>query len=102
MSKVKNEIVESRIDIISGNLKDLGGLKKIPKEEFLSNSLYLAASKNLLQTSIEAMIDIGNHIIARLGQGIPENNVHTFEILTKNRRKTGSYTRKISLCIRKR
>lgn len=45
---------------------------------------YFDSAKYNLQTAIEAMIDIGNHIISRKGFEIPKTYADTFEILHKN------------------
>jgi uncharacterized protein YutE (UPF0331/DUF86 family) len=37
-----------------------------------------------IQISIEAMVDIANHIIARKRYGIPETYTESFRILTEN------------------
>lgn len=82
---IENERIIQRIDIINNNLEELKKLKSLSKEEFTLDNQKMAAAKYFLQTSIEAMIDIGNHIIAHKRLGIPENSFHTFEILVKAR-----------------
>ena len=47
-----------------------------------SRSINEAAAVRLLHTAIEGMIDIGNHVIAREGLGIPRSYGDTIEILT--------------------
>lgn len=41
------------------------------------------SAKYLLQVTIEAMLEISNHIIARNRWGKPETNRHSFEILSR-------------------
>lgn len=79
------ERITNRIDIITNNLKELRRIQVSSLEDFLSDKQKIAAAKYFLQTSIEAMVDIGNHIIARLRFGVPENNFHTFELLIQNK-----------------
>lgn len=80
-----NERITNRIDIITNNLRELRKIQASSLEVFLFDRQMIAAAKYFLQTSIEAMIDIGNHIIARLRFGVPENNFHTFELLIQNK-----------------
>ena len=79
-----NERIINRINIINSNIKELRKISSLSKEDFLTNTQVIGSAKYFLQTSIEAMIDIGNHLIARLRFGIPENNFHTFELLAEN------------------
>ena len=79
-----NERIINRINIINSNIKELRKISSLSKEDFLTNTQAIGSAKYFLQTSIEAMIDIGNHFIARLRLGIPENNFHTFELLAEN------------------
>lgn len=71
---IDRETIENRFGII---LKNLQSLRKISgmKDKFFSNEHLSAAAKYYLQTSIEAMIDIGNHIIARNKLGVPQSNI---------------------------
>lgn len=78
--KVKNKLL-----FIQENLKKLEELKNFSKEEFLKDFRNFDSAKYLLQTSIEAMLDIANHIIARNRWGKVESNRDSFELLYKNR-----------------
>lgn len=79
------ERITNRIAVITENLRELRKIRDSSLEDFLSDKQKIAAAKYFLQTSIEAMVDIGNHIIARLRFGVPENNLHTFELLVQNK-----------------
>lgn len=81
---VDDERITQRIGTIQSNLRELGVLASIPQKEFLLDTQRIASAKYFLQVSVEAMIDIGNHIIARLRLGTPESNFHTFELLARN------------------
>jgi len=81
---VDKNIIDARISIILENVKRLREFVSKSEDDFLSNVNNVAAAKYYLQISIEAMVDIGNHIIARERLGVPKNNFETFEILAQN------------------
>ncbi len=55
----------------------------LPKEEFLKNPDNYLSAERLLQLISEAMIDIGNHIIAKKQLSKPETYSDIFTILSK-------------------
>ncbi|KYO67302.1 type VII toxin-antitoxin system HepT family RNase toxin [Thermovenabulum gondwanense] len=84
MEAIDKKKILDKIQLIQKNLLKLKTLAQLPQEEFTSDFRYFDSAKYNLQTAIEAMIDIGNHIISRKGLGIPKTYVDTFEILYKN------------------
>jgi len=62
----KTSILE-RVILIQTYLKELEELKVIPKEEFLKKGLYHGAAESFLRRSLEAIFDIGRHILAKTG-----------------------------------
>lgn len=62
---------------------DLLRLQGLSKEEFLSDSLRVAAAKYLLLTSIECCLDIANHIIASEGFRAPTDYADSFTVLSE-------------------
>ncbi len=62
--------VLSKVRLIQENLVKLEKLKKVPEEVFKSDFEKYDSAKYSLQTSIEAMIDICNHIISRNCQAL--------------------------------
>ncbi len=79
------ELINLRIDIIERNLKEIGRITAEGEERFLKNYRTTLAGKHALLESIEACIDIGNHIIASLGLRRPEDYRDIFAILEENR-----------------
>jgi len=75
---------KQKISYIRDNLNKLMQLKGLSKEDFLGDFRNVDSAKYLLQISIEAMLDISNHIIARNRWGKPETNKDCFEILSKH------------------
>ena len=76
--------VESRIYYIKQNLEKLYKLGGLAQQEFLRDYRNYDAAKYNLQVIIEALIDIGNHIISRKKMPIPDSNADTFRILSQN------------------
>jgi len=71
------------VDFMRANLRRLEAVHELGREEFLSDEVAQAAATRWLQTSIEAIVDIANHIIAREGLGVPRAYSETIEILTR-------------------
>jgi len=80
---VDREKLRGKISFIEKNLGILTRLAQIPVEEFTQESTNFHAAIRLLQVSIEAMIDIGNHIVARERLGIPKTYGEVFGLLAE-------------------
>jgi len=74
----------SKIRVIKENLTKLSKLKEVPEDVFKSDFEKYDSAKYGLQTSIEAMIDICNHIISRKCLGMPKTKADSFVILCQN------------------
>nr|WP_282580196.1 DUF86 domain-containing protein [Natroniella sulfidigena] len=70
--------------MLEDNLEKLKTLKEISKDEFLNDFRNVEATKHLLQTSVEIMIDIANKIIANERLEKPETSADGFRILAQN------------------
>jgi len=73
--------VRERIQHIETNLARLETLRQLPRDEFLADFRNVAAAKHLLQTSLEAMMDIGAHILARQRLPTPQEGAGIFRQL---------------------
>jgi uncharacterized protein YutE (UPF0331/DUF86 family) len=76
--------INQKILFMEGNLFKLNKLKALNKEEFINDFRNCDSAKYLLQVTIEAMLDIASHLIARNRWGKPENNKEHFKILADN------------------
>lgn len=74
----------NKINIIETSLNKLRQLSALSLNEFKNDFKNYDSAKYNLQISIEAMIDIGNHIISRKSLGVPKTYADTFEILCEN------------------
>jgi uncharacterized protein YutE (UPF0331/DUF86 family) len=73
--------IKQKLIFMQGNLDKLKKLQNISKDIFIEDFRNVDSAKYLLQVTIEAMLDISNHIIARNRWGKPETNKESFEIL---------------------
>lgn len=75
------EKITGKLSLILGNLELLQHLKALSLEEFVQDFRNIESAKHLLQVSIEAMIDIANHLISRGRMGRPKSYAESFNIL---------------------
>lgn len=68
---IDKEKIKNKINIIKENLSELQKMKETPLQDLSKNARDLAAAKYFIRASIEAMIDIGSHIIAKNLLGAP-------------------------------
>ena len=78
---VDRDKIENKIRYVKDNLEKLKELQQESKQDFLNDYLKYDTAKYNLQVSIEALIDIGNHIISRENFKFPDTNADTFKIL---------------------
>src|SRR4030043_222514 len=75
--------IQSKIDIVLDNLEKLHTFKNKPYEEFAADFRNIDSALHRLQTSIQALLDIGSYIIASLGLKTPNTNAEIIEILNE-------------------
>jgi uncharacterized protein YutE (UPF0331/DUF86 family) len=80
---VDKDVILSRISYIEDNLRQMRQLAGLPEKEFLDHFYYVASAKYLLQTAIEAMLDIAHHIIARKRYRVPDSYAEAFTVLVE-------------------
>lgn len=73
--------LESRRQFIEDNLSFLRELASIEQSVFVSDKKSFYAAVHALQISIEAMLDMGGHVVARLHLGAPTNDREILEAL---------------------
>ncbi len=73
--------IRERIQYIETALARLETLRTLPEEAFLGDFRNVEAAKHLLQTAIEAMMDIASHIAARRRLGVPREGGEMFRRL---------------------
>jgi len=76
--------IQTKLDVITDNLDKLNILKDKTFEEFTSDFRNIDSTLHRLQTSIQALLDIGSYIIASLGLRTPNTNSEIIEILNES------------------
>lgn len=82
---IDEEIVTARIAKIREYGHLLADLLKASKDRFVQEPAYYLQAERLLEVMIQAMIDIGNHVIAGLLLKKPEDYRQIFDTLVQNR-----------------
>lgn len=80
---MKKEDVQSKLDIIPENLDKLKILQAKSYEEFISDFRNIDSALYRLQTSIQALVDLGGYIIASLGLRTPGSSAEVIDILVE-------------------
>ena len=75
--------VQKKIDVVLDNLEKLKTLKEKPYNSFIRDFRNIDSALHRLQTSIQALLDIGAYIVASLGLRSPESNSEIIEILAE-------------------
>lgn len=75
--------VQTKIDVVLDNLEKLNTLKSKTYKDFISDFRNIDSALYLLQTSIQALLDIGSYIIASFGLRTPNTNAEIIKILSE-------------------
>ncbi|HQK46962.1 MAG TPA: DUF86 domain-containing protein [Syntrophorhabdaceae bacterium] len=75
--------IQSKIDVLVDNIEKLSYLQKKDFKEFTSDFRNIDSALYRLQTSIQALLDMGNYIISSLGLKTPDTNADVFKILCR-------------------
>jgi uncharacterized protein YutE (UPF0331/DUF86 family) len=67
---VRPEILRKRMNKLDEYLKVLRQLQRYEREEFLSEPEHYGSAERFLHLSIEALLDMGNHVIADENMGV--------------------------------
>ncbi|EEG79084.1 type VII toxin-antitoxin system HepT family RNase toxin [Dethiobacter alkaliphilus] len=78
---VNKDVLRKKVQYIEANLEKLAYLKQLSSQEFIEDFRNIETAKHLLQVSIEAMLDISNHIIARNRWGTPDKSADSIRLL---------------------
>ncbi|VVB96939.1 Uncharacterised protein [uncultured archaeon] len=78
---ISNEVINAMIDLIDENIRLIEEIKSQGYDSFSNDFRDIQAAKHSLQESIEACLDIGNHIIAEKGFRRAEDYKDIYKIL---------------------
>jgi len=76
--------VQSKLEILPENIEKLELLGALEYPEFCADFRNVDSALHRLQTSIQALVDIGSYIIAQLGLKTPDSSAEVIAILTAN------------------
>jgi uncharacterized protein YutE (UPF0331/DUF86 family) len=82
---INREVINAMIDLIDENIRLIEEIRLQGYESFSNNFRDVQAAKHSLQESIEACLDIGNHIIAEKGFRRAEDYKDIYKILEEER-----------------
>jgi uncharacterized protein YutE (UPF0331/DUF86 family) len=69
---VRPEVIRKRLNKIDEYLVVLRRLQRYGRDEFLSDPERYGSAERFLHLAIEALLDMGNHVIADKGMGVVE------------------------------
>lgn len=78
---VKKAVLEARLERVREYLDILDSVLKFDERIFLSDPFIYSTAERNLHLIIEALIDIGNHVISDRGYPKPETYAEVFRIL---------------------
>ena len=80
---IDREVIEKKMDMIEEGLAYLRKARELRQDEFLASFEKIQAAKHTLQETIEACLDIANHLLA--AKGLPRSETYSgmFTILGK-------------------
>lgn len=81
---VDREVVLKRLDHLEKKLNYLQDVEQFNKEEFSNNQDIYFRYERALHLAIEAVINLGNHLIADQNLRTPESNRDIFKVLYEN------------------
>ncbi|WAM33940.1 type VII toxin-antitoxin system HepT family RNase toxin [Caldicellulosiruptor morganii] len=81
---VKRDVILSKISQLKEYIDFLKEIRKIPKEEYITNKFVYGSAERFLHLAMEAIFDICNHIISDLRLRKPENYKDIFKVLFEN------------------
>ncbi len=77
------EPIKARLQRLESYLNLLEGLRTEPRSTLLDDPIRRGALERYLQLAIEALLDIGNHLLAERGLARPETYADVFRLLSE-------------------
>ena len=77
------DTIVARLKLLNGYVSDLRSLQDVDAQTYSENLLIRRTVERTLHLSIEASLDIGQHIIAQEGFRTPDDNKDVFVVLSE-------------------
>ena len=78
---IEPDKIRQKIHFMRERLRQLEGVQSMTYDDFVTQPFVLDGALRSLQVMIEAMLDIGSHIVAREGYGIPHTYANVITLL---------------------
>lgn len=88
-------LVAERLGIIRGSVKRLKLLAQIPPEQFSQDEDVVDIAENRLRRAIEALFDLGRHIVVKSGSGVPSDYRAVIDMLKESQVLPQEFARQI-------
>lgn len=100
MLRFNLDVVSRLIGEIRKSVNRLQNLQKVPQEEFLRNPDKIDSAKYNLIVTIEAAVDLCNHLISQNALRMPRDYADTFEVLRERGVFDETFTRRLKAMAR--
>ncbi len=90
------ELITERIGIIQNSVKRLNALAVMPAEQFCENEDAVDIAENRLRRALEALFDLGRHLVVKSGLGVPSDYRSVIEKLKAGRIIPPEFAQKIT------
>ncbi|MCL5056858.1 MAG: DUF86 domain-containing protein [Actinobacteria bacterium] len=88
-------LVTERLNIIRNAVKRLRVLAEMPAEEFCHSEDAVDIAENRLRRAIEALFDLGRHMVVKSGAGLPPDYRSVIQLLRENNILPENFARRI-------
>ncbi|MCL4424323.1 MAG: DUF86 domain-containing protein [Firmicutes bacterium] len=78
-------LIDERISIISSSIKRLSLLAQLPREKFCRDEDAIDIAENRLRRALEAVFDLGRHLVVKAGWGIPHDYRSVIDLLAQSK-----------------
>jgi uncharacterized protein YutE (UPF0331/DUF86 family) len=89
-------LITDRLNIIRNSVKRLRQLAEIPKKEFCTNEDAIDIAENRLRRALEAIFDLGRHLLVKSGAGVPSDYRSVIIMLSESSILPEDYANKIT------
>ena len=89
-------LVTERVNIIRRSVKRLKLLAEIPMEEFCDSEDAIDIAENRLRRALEALFDLGRHLLVKSGAGVPSDYRSVIRMLQESGLLPEDYANKIT------
>ncbi|MBE3587432.1 MAG: DUF86 domain-containing protein [Thermoanaerobacteraceae bacterium] len=90
-----NALITERMGIIHSSVKRLAALAQMPLDQFSKDEDAVDIAENRLRRALEALFDLGRHLVIKSGAGVPSDYRSVIEKLKDAKILPGEFAHKI-------